>query len=104
MGRERGRTQDRLYHECGGLFLFSVPEDPVGWMERMVEDGESYEGEDPVVGGQWGAFWWSDGGSVEEMANGGEFCSEDAICKYAGCHGRSWKDVWVRPGWGRGAL
>lgn len=94
-GCERGLTQDGLYHECGGLFLLSVPESPVGWMERMVEDRESYKGQNPLVSGEWGTLWWSDGGSLEEMSNGGEFSSENAVCEYARCHRRHWNDVWV---------
>ena len=103
-GSGRGLTQDRLNHLCGNLFLLSVPESPVGWMERMVEDRERCERQHPLVGRQWGTLGRHDGGSVEELAHGGQFGGEDAICEDARRHRGGWEDGGVGPGRGRGCL
>lgn len=103
-GHETGLTQDRLYHQCRRPFLFSVPESPVCWMKRMVEHRERYKRQNPFVCGQRGTLWWSDGGSLKEMSNGGVLCSKNAVCKYAGCHRRRWEDVRVYARWRRGCL
>ena len=107
-GSGRGRTQYRLHHVCGIRFLLSVPKDPVGWMERMIEDGECDKCQDPLVCGEWGTLWWGDGGSVNETSYRGEFCSEDAICEHAGCYRRRRGDIVVYArrmrGRGRGRL